>query len=79
MPSRPLKCIGKKASWNPRNTIQKLILPSASSIMRPVIFGYQKVEYAKQREHRSPYEHVMEVRDDEVGVVQLQIEWDRRR
>ena len=34
-------CIGKNATLNPMNMVQKLILPSRSSSMRPVIFGSQ--------------------------------------
>ena len=37
----PLMCIGKKASWNPKKTIQKPIFPSVSFIIRPVILGNQ--------------------------------------
>ena len=35
-------CMGKNATLNPTNMVQKLILPRRSSSIRPVIFGSQK-------------------------------------
>ena len=40
-------CIGKNVTLNPMNIVQKLILPSRSLSIRPVIFGSQKYKAAK--------------------------------
>ena len=41
IPSSPEMCIGKNASWNPRNISQKFQRPRRSSSSRPTIFGIQ--------------------------------------
>ena len=41
MPSRPIECWTRNVVWKPISIVQKLILPSFSSIIRPVIFGNQ--------------------------------------
>ena len=41
MPSRPVKCMGKKVRFMPANISQKVIFPTVSSYMRPVNFGNQ--------------------------------------
>ena len=41
IPSKPMKCIGKKATFMPMNCSQKCHLPSGSESRRPVILGHQ--------------------------------------
>ena len=41
MPRNPRMCMGKNVRLNPMNIVQKLILPSRSDSIRPVIFGIQ--------------------------------------
>ena len=36
-----MMCIGPKVTLKPTNVVQKWILPSRSSYIRPVIFGNQ--------------------------------------
>ena len=71
-------CIGKNVTLNPMNIVQKLILPSRSLSILPVIFGSQKYERAEDREHDRAVQHVVEVRDDEVAVGDLPVERQHR-
>src|SRR5688572_25323590 len=41
IPSRPVTCMGKNVMLKNTNISQKLIFPSGSSSIRPVIFGSQ--------------------------------------
>jgi hypothetical protein len=41
MPSRPIECCTRNATLKPTNMIANETLPSASLIIRPVIFGNQ--------------------------------------
>ncbi len=54
IPSRPLTCIGKNASWKKTNISQKLRRPRPSLGMRPVIFGSQYRSPAKSGKTAPP-------------------------
>ena len=78
MPLRPSKCIGKNVTLKPTKNSQKFHLPEplaqhpSGDLREPVVEG------AEQREDRAADQHVVEMRDDEVGVVHLQVERHRR-
>jgi hypothetical protein len=70
MPCRPRKCCGKKTMLTPMKVIQKcsraeeLVVAHAPHLLEPV------VEAGEDREHRAEAQHIVEVGDDVVGVVQ---------
>jgi hypothetical protein len=70
MPASPRKCCGKKTRLTPMKVIQKcsladgLVVHVAAHLREPV------VPAREDREHRAERQHVVEVRDDVVGVVQ---------
>ena len=73
MPSRPVQCIGRNAKLKPTNMTQNAHFPNVSSSKRPVIFGNQTCKRAEHREQVDADQHVVDMRDDEIGVGDLQI------
>ena len=70
--------MGKKARLKPRKKSQKFHLPRRLGQHVSGPFGEPVVERAEEREDGAADEHVMEMGDDEIGVVHLQIEGHRR-
>ncbi len=59
--------------WKPSRNSQKCHLPSRSLSILPVIFGIPVVESAEKAEDDGPHQNVVEVGNDEIGVVQLPV------
>ena len=74
IPHTPRKCIGKKVPLKPMMVSQKCSLPSSSLSMPARDLGPPVVEPAEDREHHAAEQHVVEMRDDEVGVGLLEID-----
>ena len=74
MPARPRKCCGKKIRFTPMKVSQKCSLPRRLVVEVSAHLREPVVEAAEDGEHRAEREHVVEVRDDEIGVVQHVVE-----
>ena len=78
MPSSPSMCCGKNVRLKPMKTSQKCSFPRRSSRMPAEHLRPPVVEAAEDPEDRAAEQHVVEVRDDEVGVGHLPVDRERR-
>ena len=74
IPSRPSRCCGKKVRFVPMNSSKNWILPSRSLSSRPRHLGEPVEERGEDPEHRAGHEHVVQVRDDPVCVLDMEVE-----
>ena len=71
-------CIGKNVTNVPAKVSQKLTLPQSLVVHPPGDLREPVVHPAEEREDGGTEDHEVEMGDDEVGVVHLLIERDRR-
>ena len=71
--------MGKKATLKPMKKQPEVPAPAASRRAAAGELREPVVEPAEQREHRAADQHVVQVRDHEVAVVQLRVERRRSR
>ena len=67
-------CIGKNATLKPMKASQKCQRPMRSFIIRPVNLREPVIDRAEQRKDGAADEHIMEMGDDEIRVVDLGVE-----
>ena len=70
-------CCGKNVTLKPRKMSQKLDLPEPLVEHPPEDLRPPVVEPGEDAEDRAAEEHVVEVRDDEVGVLHLPVDRER--
>ena len=74
----PVMCIGKNATLTPTNISPNTQRPSRSDSALRLTVRHPVIERGEQREHHAADQHVVQVRDDEVGVVRLPVERHHR-